>query len=148
MREAFSMIELIFVIVVMGILAAIAIPKLSLTRSDAQYVGIQSDIQTILSTIQTNNFTQDINPNNLNGDYIIETAGLSPIRWIATHNGVRLAKDGVIDIINNCVIFDFETDGSLKFYVDSTITSPLCKKLSKTYTKPILIPFDNASIKI
>ena len=34
-RAAFSMIELIFVIVILGILAAVAIPKLSATRDDA-----------------------------------------------------------------------------------------------------------------
>ena len=35
MRNAFTMIELIFVIVILGILASIAIPKLSATRDDA-----------------------------------------------------------------------------------------------------------------
>jgi len=34
-KNAFTMIELIFVIVVIGILGAIAIPKLSVTRDDA-----------------------------------------------------------------------------------------------------------------
>jgi len=34
-RTAFTMIELVFVIVIIGILSAIAIPKLSATRDDA-----------------------------------------------------------------------------------------------------------------
>jgi prepilin-type N-terminal cleavage/methylation domain-containing protein len=34
-RKAFTMVELIFVIVIIGILAAIAVPKLSATRDDA-----------------------------------------------------------------------------------------------------------------
>jgi prepilin-type N-terminal cleavage/methylation domain-containing protein len=36
MRKAFTMIELIFVIVILGVLAAVAIPKLSATRTDAK----------------------------------------------------------------------------------------------------------------
>jgi len=35
-KNAFTMIELIFVIVILGILAAVAIPKLSATRNDAK----------------------------------------------------------------------------------------------------------------
>ncbi len=53
MKNAFTMVELIFVIVIIGILAAVAIPRLAATRDDAliaknsQYImGIMTEIST------------------------------------------------------------------------------------------------------
>ena len=50
-RTAFTMIELVFVIVVLGILAAIAIPKFAATRDDAQIAKGRSDIAAIRAAI-------------------------------------------------------------------------------------------------
>ncbi len=44
MKNAFTIIELIFAIVIIGILAAIAIPKLSATRDDAKIATIKTNI--------------------------------------------------------------------------------------------------------
>lgn len=57
-RNAFTMIELIFVIVVLGILAAIAIPRLAVTRDDAQIVKGRSDVASIRSAIVTERQTR------------------------------------------------------------------------------------------
>lgn len=50
-RSAFTMIELIFVIVVLGILAAIAIPRLGATRDDAEIAKGRSDVASIRAGI-------------------------------------------------------------------------------------------------
>ena len=47
--KAFTMIELVFVIVVLGILAGIAVPKLAATRDDATIAKMRGDIAAIRS---------------------------------------------------------------------------------------------------
>ena len=52
-HSAFTMIELVFVIVILGILASVAIPKLSATRTDAQISKGRADVSSIRSGIMT-----------------------------------------------------------------------------------------------
>jgi len=58
-KNAFTMVELIFVIVILGILAAVAVPKFMVTRDDAQIAKIRTDISSIRSAIQ-NQYTQNL----------------------------------------------------------------------------------------
>jgi len=48
-RSAFTMIELIFVIVILGILAAVSIPKIAATRNDASAASIAMSIATCVN---------------------------------------------------------------------------------------------------
>ncbi len=50
-RSAFTMVELVFVIVVLGILASIAIPKLAASRDDAHVTRAISTVAAVRSAI-------------------------------------------------------------------------------------------------
>lgn len=53
MKQAFTLIELIFAIVIIAILAAIAIPKLSATRDDAKAVKAKMNLAVCIGNISS-----------------------------------------------------------------------------------------------
>jgi len=57
-KNAFTMIEIVFVIVVLGILASVAVPRLAATKTDAEISKGRADIASIRSGIITDRQTK------------------------------------------------------------------------------------------
>ena len=53
MKKAFTMVELVFVIVIIGILSAIAVPKFAATRDDAEVSKGRAEVAALRSAIAT-----------------------------------------------------------------------------------------------
>ena len=58
MKKAFTMIELIFVIVILGVLASVALPKFGSTKNMADISKARSDVAAIRSSILTEKQSQ------------------------------------------------------------------------------------------
>ena len=122
MKKAFTMIELILIIVVIGVLAAIAIPRISATRDDAVLVKTMAEIRTAIEEINAYYISQ--------GKLALDTA----------NNKVKfkeMTNAGVVDSSGNLGFFTKnEKCISLKFFATDQSClgvdiseQGLCKKL-------------------
>lgn len=96
MKKAFTMIELIFVIVILGILAAVAIPKLNATRDDAEISKALSNFSTLITDLSSyyttkGNFAEGIgNMTNVS----LNQVGNNPLStYVAAYLGVGKVTD-------------------------------------------------------
>ena len=87
MKKGFTMIELIFVIVILGILASVAIPRLAATREDAEISTTIANLRTLVSEASSYYVVK--------GEFVI---GVDGVKWneitkVPLENPDQLAAD-------------------------------------------------------
>ncbi len=115
-KKGFSLIELIFVIAVLGIIAAVAVPKLLDSRSAAIVSTMKQDIATISTSIQSHYMVN-------NGiDKITDAVNVNTQTWNITDKEIIYKVDN-----NDCVKITI-ANNKLSVTIDES-SSDLCQKI-------------------
>ena len=119
MKKGFTMIELIFVIVILGILAAVAIPKLNATRDDAEIAKAASNFSTVISDI-TSYYTAK-------GKFAADSSGNTKL---SDMTNVALGSSGEFQIKGKTCAVIAASGSTLSIYGSNATGSsaePICK---------------------
>lgn len=115
-KKGFSLIELIFVIIILGVVASVAVPKLFDSRSDALATVIKKDINTISASIQNYHIS--------NGSIakISDAVNINSTNWSISNTQLQFNVDEGV-----CVDININ-DGKLNVIIMHDIND-LCKKI-------------------
>lgn len=119
MKSAFSLLELIFAIVILGIVASFAIPKYIDTKDSALVLTIKRDVNTAVNSIQSYYLL------NQKIEKISDAMTINNTNWTVT--------DTKLTDKNSCLSLEIKTSTggakSIEVSVDTTKTTTICKKI-------------------
>ena len=131
MKKAFTIIELIFVIVALGILAMVALPRLASSKEDAEIARVKAEIAAIRSAIQTHRGANLLKqnsrgyPDDLTARRIEEITNgtkLSQKYWSVNEAGKELS----VTIAGRTATFTYDSDTGR---LTCENTNALCRKI-------------------
>ena len=146
MKKAFTMVELVFVIVILGILASVAIPKLGNTKTQAEKTTARANVSAIRSAILSERQSQIVKGIN---SYIPKLSNSSDILFTGdgsrtlltygiasgTNSGKWSADDDTykkytFHIDAESISFTYDSDsGKFTCVRDDDTTGATCKKI-------------------
>ena len=121
MKKGFSLLELVFAIVVIGVIASFAIPKYLDTRDSAVVSTLKRDISSIITSVQTYHIQKQDIAN------ISDAITLNDQNWTVDSTNSKKITD-----TNSCVTIEAKPDSSvISLTFDTTSTENICVKLGE-----------------
>lgn len=119
MKSGFSLLELIFAIVILGIIASFAVPKYLDTKDSALVSTIKRDVNTVVSSLQSYYML------NQKIDKISDSLTVNNTNWTVTNTKISDK--------NSCLSLEIVTAESgsktIELTVDTTTDTTICKKI-------------------
>ncbi len=115
-KPAFSLIELIFMIVVIGIIASVAVPKLMGTRTSAIVSSLKQDISTVVTSVQSYYLINE------KIDKISDAVTLNSLTWTIEDKEIKYLE-------GNNVCVSIKIDGNNLVLTIDEDAGEICQKL-------------------
>ena len=121
MKKGVTMIELIFVIVIFGILAAVAIPRLAATRDDAEVAKAATNLSTIVSDLGAYYTSQ--------GDW--DNGGIAKMTNVVTAPGGTVNEVELTSAGKKCIKVTLNTTGNATLTISNGTdnTAAICQSV-------------------
>ena len=149
MKKAFTMIELIFVIVIIGILAAVAIPKLVATRDDAKVTSRVQQITVAMEEISAYAMSHE----GTSATFSDMSNAVSSM--VLAHKATQIDASTLnikMNTVSDCIIFTITQnalDTNLTLTYGNTVTDTMCTTLQKIVnTENYSVPLKGVRLKL